>query len=89
MSRKPLLTLSLLLPLMASASVAHAGPTITNKNYWPNEVGPSSYYKTMPTAPDRLRARAKQRGAPSVQTAPVVNRQGCRYLGGPKYPITC
>ena len=50
MSRNVLLTVSLLLPLIAST--AHAGQRITDKNYWLNEVGPSSQYGPTQTEHD-------------------------------------
>jgi hypothetical protein len=44
MTRKSLLTASALLALVAISSAAHAGPTITSYNYWPNDalVAPSA-----------------------------------------------
>ena len=38
MLKNELLTISLLLPLMAASASAHAGSTITDKSYWPNEA---------------------------------------------------
>ena len=92
MIRERVLTISTLMALMALSSVAHAGPKITDKSYWPNEVGPSS--QTRQTEPDWYRARAMQEGAPPAQIVREgTSRQtGCRYLysGGPKgLPITC
>jgi hypothetical protein len=91
MIRERVLTISTLLALMALSGTAYAGPGITDKSYWPNEVGPSSYSRAPQTEPDRYRARAMQRGAPAAQVAPEGNsgQYGCRYSGGPKYPMTC
>ena len=86
MIREHVLTISSVLAFVALSGAAYAGPTITNKNYWPNEVGPSSRPAITQTVPDWYHARAMQRAAPP---APRGDRQGCRYLGGPKYPITC
>jgi hypothetical protein len=90
MIRERVLTIS---TLMALTGTAYAGPGITDKSYWPNEVGPASYRGSMPTETDRYRARAMHggRGAPATQAAPEAKKgqYGCRYLGGPKYPITC
>lgn len=36
--------------LAASLGQAAAGPTITDKRYWPNEVGPSAYQQGGPYA---------------------------------------
>jgi hypothetical protein len=46
-----LLVITVLMTSVALAGSAHAGPTITNYNYWPNEVGASSQYKATQTAP--------------------------------------
>ena len=45
MIRERVLTISTLMALMALSSVAYAGPRITDKSDWPNEVGPSSQSK--------------------------------------------
>jgi hypothetical protein len=80
MSRKYLLTVSLLLPFMAVSSLAHAGPTITDKRwYWPNET--RSY---APSGPYAMEQRA-----PWAQVVPLVNNEpygsrSCTWLGGPK-----
>jgi hypothetical protein len=41
MIREHVLTISTLLALVAVSGAAHAGPRITDKNYWLNEIGPS------------------------------------------------
>ena len=89
MSRNVLLTVSLMLPLIAGT--AHAGPRITDKNYWLNEVGPSSQYKPTQTEGDWRRAWARQGGLPPAQIAPAVRSRQyeCRYQGGPKNPMSC
>lgn len=91
MSRKPFLTVSLLFLLTMVAGAAYAGPNITSKSYWPNEVGPSSYRTTQTDA--NWRRAGAGLGAARFQTAPQARRsgQGCRwaYRGGPKSPITC
>lgn len=80
MLTKGLLTISLLAPLVLSAS-AQAGSTITDKSYWPNEArrttaisqsGPSSAFAYYP--PSQLRT-------PSYPTAVGSAWQ---YHGGPK-----
>src|SRR6266571_6454179 len=62
MIRVRVLTLSALLALMALSGTAYAGPGITDKSYWPNESGPSSYKRSTQTEPDSYRARAMYRG---------------------------
>jgi hypothetical protein len=91
MSREHVLTISTLLALVALSGAAHAGPRITDKNYWLNEIGPSSQSTIKRTEPDWYRAYGMQRGAPLVQIVPDGNRgrYGCRYQGGPKFPMTC
>ena len=84
--RKRLLTLSLLLALMAISSVASAGIGVSDKRYWPNEVGPNAY-RTDRTQDDRSLRRALKRTAPRPQA--TTSRFKCRYLGGPKFPIVC
>ncbi len=92
MIRERVLTISTLTVLTAALSgAAHAGPTITNKNYSPSDVRPSSRPVITQTEPNGYSARAMHRRGSSALTGPAVNsdRQGCRYLGGPKYPTTC
>ena len=77
MIRERVLTLSTVLALIALSGAAQAGPRITDKNYWLNEIGPSSQSAAQ-AQPDWYRARAMQPG-----------QYRCRYLGGPKSPQTC
>ena len=89
MIRERVLAISTLTALVALASAAHAGPKITDKNYWLNEVSNQSTIRQ--TEPDWYRARAMQEGAPPAQIVREGNsgRQGCRFLGGPKGLVTC
>ena len=91
MIRERVLTISTLTALMALSSVAYAGPRITDKDYWLNEVRPSSQSTISQTEPDWYRARAMQEGAPPAQIVREGNsgRQGCRFLGGPKGLVAC
>lgn len=88
MPRTRLLTVSSLLTFMTIAGTAHAGPTITNYNAWPNEAARSSWPAITPAEPDAYRARAMQRRTPPAATTPA-GRQGCRFLGGAHGPIRC
>lgn len=75
--------------VIAATGMAHAGPTITNYNYWPNEARSPNSSAIIQAEPDARRARAKQtRPAP---TAPTVNsgQRGCRYIGGRTNLATC
>ncbi len=40
---KPILAISLLASLVAMSATANAGATISDKRYWPSEVGPGAY----------------------------------------------
>jgi hypothetical protein len=72
---KPLLAISLLASLVAMSATANAGATISDRRYWPSEVGPSAY-RTVSTqhAPRDAFAAIGQTSESS----------GPRYLGGPK-----
>jgi hypothetical protein len=48
---KSLFAISLLLPLILTSEGAKAGATISDKRYWPSEVGPGAYSQPMPPAP--------------------------------------
>lgn len=87
MSKKFLLPFSVLLLMAAMPGPGNAGPTITNYNAWPNEVGQSRSYQTTQTESDWRRARAQvpTRAAPTVRTGPIP----CRFIGGARAPITC
>jgi len=67
MIRERVLTISALLALVALSGAAHAGPRITDKNYWLNEIGPSSQSTTRRTEPNWYRAYGMQTGAPPAQ----------------------
>jgi hypothetical protein len=89
MIREHVLTISTLLALVAVPGASHAGPKITDKSYWLNEVRPQSTIRQ--TEPDWYRAYGMQRGAPPAQIVPEGNsgQYGCRYQGGPKSPMWC
>src|SRR5258708_7365568 len=72
---KPLLGISLRASLVASPETANAGATISDKRYWPSEVGPAAY------------RTANTRHAPRDAFAAIgqtSESSGPRYLGGPK-----
>jgi len=72
---RPVLAISLLASLVAMSATAYAGATISDKRYWPSEVGPSAYraVNTQHAPHDAFAAI----GRTSVSSGP-------RYLGGPK-----
>jgi hypothetical protein len=72
---KPLLAISLLASLVAMSATANAGATISDRRYWPSEVGPSAYH-TVAT-----------QHAPRDAFAAIGETSefsGPQYLGGPK-----
>jgi len=85
MSRTRLFAASALLSLIAFTSAAHAGATISDKRYWPNEARATTTYRAEHT--DWRQARAmKTRSAPEVrQPAAEARRPECNYQGGPKF----
>lgn len=85
MLRKRLLTISLLLPLVAISAAAQAGATISDKRYWPSEVGPSAH-RTVGSQNKLSSAFASDRMTSRFQAATTVNegRNVWRYQGGPK-----
>ena len=82
MSKKHLLGISLLLPLVAISATAHAGSTITDKSYWPNEASrPFAFYPQ-----DRVSsAFAYDRGVVTPVPDAVEVRPAWRYQRAPKY----
>ena len=84
---KPVLALSLLASLVAMSATANAGVTISDKRYWPSEVGPSAY-RTVSTqhAPRDAYAAIGRIAAPSVAPAPA-EEDTWHYVGGPKSSI--
>ena len=91
MIRKHVLAISALLALVAVSGAAHAGPRITDKNYWLNEVRPPSQSTIRQTESDWYRAYGMQRRVPPAQIVPegYSGQYKCRYQGGPKFPMTC
>lgn len=90
MSKKHLLKISLLLPMMAISATAYAGSTISDKSYWPSEAGRTAQTTTVGSQRDLNSALAYDRAALRLQPATVVNEGGSfpRYQGGPKSQMT-
>jgi hypothetical protein len=86
MLRKRLLTISLLLPLVAISATAHAGSTITDKSYWPNDARQSAQIRTGSLQNDLRSAFAYDRAASPLLPMANANDGGSapRYQGGPK-----
>jgi hypothetical protein len=77
--KKFIATTLLLLPLIAAAAAAHAGSTITDRSYWPNEAR-KSQVRSNPSA-----AFASDVYVPNPPV-PTTSATGnaWRYQGGPK-----
>jgi hypothetical protein len=88
MFKKPLLTIWFLLRLMAISTAAHAGSTITDKSYWPDEARQSTENQSGDWQSDFNSALAYDRSLPNSQPATNANDSGYawRYQGGPKSP---
>ena len=82
MKTKLALAASVIILLAALVGQAVAGPTITDKRYWPNEAGLTVWRQGNIYPSDKvIRARNRQ-DARSEKT--------CRYQGGPKNNlVTC
>ena len=86
MLKKHLLTISLLLPLVAISATAHAGSTISDKSYWPNEARRSAQISVVGSQRDLNAAFAYDQPVSRLQPATNPNERGSawRYQGGPK-----
>jgi hypothetical protein len=86
MLTKHILAISLSLPLLAMSATAQAGPTITDKNYWPNEARQGARIVPRGSPGDFNSAfaydRAESRFEPA--TNPYGGGSAWRYQGGPK-----
>ena len=80
---KHLRTISLLLPLLAFSATAHAGSTISDKSYWPNEARRSTQSTTVGSPSDIY---AYEPAGRRLAPAPALNVGGSapHYQGGPK-----
>ncbi len=86
MLKKRLLSISLLLPLVATSATAHAGSTITDKSYWPSEARRSAQARIGGSQSDVNSALAYDWSPSRSRPATVPNESGSawRYHGGPK-----
>lgn len=77
-----------LILLAASLGQAMAGPTISDKRYWPNEAGPSAYRQAGESA-NAQQVPKTRRSSASQQQQPASTKS-CTYQGGPKSNLrTC
>jgi hypothetical protein len=86
MSKKHILKISVLLPLMAISATAYAGSTITDKSYWPSEARQSGQTGAVVSPSGLNSAFAYDRAASRLQPAMNTSDGGFspRYQGGPK-----
>lgn len=86
MLTKHILTISLSLPLLAMSATAHAGQTITDGNYWPNEARQGARIGIGGSPGDLNSALAYDRPGSRFQPAmnPYEGGFAWRYQGGPK-----
>jgi hypothetical protein len=84
--KKRLLTISLLLRLMAISTAAHAGSTITDKSYWPDEARQTAQSSSLSSQSNFNSALADEGSASSLQLATNDGGSTRRYQGGPKSP---
>ena len=83
---KSLLTLSFLVPLVVASATAHAGATISDKRYLPNEAREATSASIVASQRAPMSAFAYDRGASRVEPMTVPGAVGTswRYHGGPK-----
>ncbi|WP_456620162.1 hypothetical protein [Bradyrhizobium sp. P5_C12] len=85
---KPVLAFSLLASLVAMSATANAGVTISDRRYWPSEVGPGSYHTVIAQRPTRDSFAAAEPGISPAMSAPRdIGAPTTRYVGGPKSSI--
>ena len=87
MFKKSILALSLLFPLTVISAAAHAGQTITDKSYWPNEARRTVQARTIATRPDLNSAFAYDGPASEQSRERSIERSAPSrgYHGGPKF----
>jgi hypothetical protein len=84
---KPVLAISLLASLVAMSATANAGATISDKRYWPSEVGPSAYRAVnRQHVPHDAFAAIGRTASPAVASAPG-EEDTWHYVGGPKSSV--
>ena len=84
---KPVLAISLLVSLVAMSATANAGATISDKRYWPNEVGPGAYRAVSAQhAPHDVYAAIGRIASPA-EVSTSAGEDTWHYVGGPKSSI--
>jgi hypothetical protein len=83
---KPVLAFSVLASLMTMSATANAGTTISDRRYWPSEVGSGSAVTTQHPARDAF-AAAGPVIPPAMTALRDIDASASRYVGGPKSSI--
>ena len=81
---KPVLANSLLVSLVAMSETANAGATISDKRYWPSEVGPSAYSAASTQYALHEAFAAMDRTASPPLPSARTEEDSWHYVGGPK-----
>src|SRR5258707_7430772 len=84
---RPVLAISLLASLVAMSATANAGATISDKRYWPSEVGPSAYSAVSTQHAPRDAFAAIGRSASTAAVPVTAEEDTCHYVRGPKSSI--
>ena len=84
MSRKHLLALTVVLPLIGASGTAFAGSTISDGSYWPDQARADRYvFGEMPAGWSLSRAQLVGTQRPEVPIVSTDGRGAARYRGGP------
>jgi hypothetical protein len=84
---KSILAISFLASLVAMSATANAGATISDKRYWPSEVGPSAYRAVSTQHASRDAFAAIGRTASPAAASASGGEDTWHYVGGPKSSI--
>src|SRR5712692_3752900 len=84
---RPVLAISFLASMVAMSATANAGATISDKRYWPSEVGPSACRTVSTQHASRDPFAAIGRTASPVVASASAGEDTWHYVGGPKSSI--
>jgi hypothetical protein len=87
MFTKPVLAISLLASLVAMSATANAGATISDKRYWPSEVGPGAYSAVSTRHASQQAKPSGCRATRSLRSSAPTEEGTWHYVGGPKSSI--
>jgi hypothetical protein len=84
---RPVLAISLLASLVSMSATANAGATISDKRYWPSEVGSSAYRAVNTQHEPHDAFAAIGRTASAAVASPAAEEDTWHHVGGPKSSI--